>query len=406
MNQKKILLLIFCAVIFSRCTEEPDSLRLGGWDYDWMLQVRSDIRAGDATFLPALEQLIEAADQALEGGVYSVTYKPMVPPGGTINDYMSMGPFWWPDPDQPDGLPYMRRDGEVNPERNELDSPQLGGMTNGVRALSLAWFFTGKNEYAEKAAELLRVFFIDPETLMNPHLQYGQAIPGRTDGRFIGIIDARQFHTLVDAITLLETSGTLNYDDKYKLREWFEEYFIWLTESKFGQDEDNYFNNHSVAYDVQACGIAYFIGNDQYVANKVSELPQRRMDEMIEADGRQPEELIRTRAYSYSVSNLRNFFDTADKGLRVGVNVFDHVTPEGGSLTKAMEFLIDYIGREESWPYEQIHGWESTENSLGLLIRRAAVIFENDRYKSLWNDKFYERVNTNWSLLVISGPER
>ncbi|MGC9355897.1 MAG: alginate lyase family protein, partial [Mariniphaga sp.] len=324
--KKQILgLTLIPAIIFFACemkksVETSPKPRFGGWDYSWMAKVKKDLSAGDV-FLPAFNQLIKEADEALNGGVYSVTFKEMVPPGGSKNDYMSMGPYWWPDPEKPDGLPYIRRDGEVNPERDKLDSAQKNKMINAVRSLSLAWFFTEKEEYAEKAAELLRVWFLDPETLMNPHLNYSQAIPGRTDGRFIGIIDGRSFAILVDAISLLETSGALTEDERAVLRNWFEEYFIWLTTSEFGKEEDNYKNNHSVAYDVQACGIAYFLGKDDYVRKKVGEVPQRRIDPMIEEDGRQPHELIRTKAFGYSVSNLRNFFDTGELGLRVGVDI-------------------------------------------------------------------------------------
>ena len=70
------------------------------------------------------------------------------------------------------GLPYIRRDGEINPERNNTDRPQLSGLIDNVRALTLAWYFSGKNAYAEKAAELLRVWFLDEETLMNRITSY------------------------------------------------------------------------------------------------------------------------------------------------------------------------------------------------------------------------------------------
>src|SRR5690606_33062940 len=98
--------------------------------------------------------------------------------------------------------------------RDELDSPQLSRMINAVKTLSLAWYFSDNKAYADKAAELIRVWFLNPKTLMNPHLNYGQSIPGRTDGRFIGIIDGRSFAVLVDAITLLETSGSLSDDEE------------------------------------------------------------------------------------------------------------------------------------------------------------------------------------------------
>jgi hypothetical protein len=217
MTTKVFLFVITFALAISGCNNkkvETENVRLGGWDYPWMEKVKSDLKNGESEFLPAFNQLLKEGDEALAGGVYSVTFKNQVPPSGSKNDYMSMGPYWWPDPEKPDGLPYIRRDGEVNPERDKLDSAQKSKMTNAVRNLTLAWFYSEEKEYAEKAAELLRVWFLNPETLMNPHLNYGQSIPGRTEGRFIGIIDGRSFAELVDAIALLETSGALTEEEK------------------------------------------------------------------------------------------------------------------------------------------------------------------------------------------------
>jgi hypothetical protein len=316
---------------------------------------------------------------------------------------MSIGPYWWPDPEKENGLPYIRRDGEINPERNKTDRPQLGAMIDHVRTLSLAWFFSEKRTYAEKAAELLRVWFINEDTYMNPHLEYAQAIPGITPGRFIGLIDGASFHILVDAIAILETSGLVSADEKQEIRSWFQRYLRWLIHSEHGKNEDNYHNNHSVAYDVQSSGIAFFIGDEDFLATKARELPRRRMDTMIEEDGRQPGELIRTKAFSYSVHNLGNFFNVGEKGLKVGVNIFHYINVKGGSLEKSMDFLIQYIGREADWPYEQISNWSEVENDLGLIVRRASRIYENESYQKLWEDTFYERLKSNWTLLVIPG---
>jgi hypothetical protein len=126
---------------------------------------------------------------------------------------------------------------------------------------------------------------------------------------------------------------------------------------------------------------------------------------MIEGDGSQPEELIRTKAFSYSVGNLRNFYNVGEIGLQTGVNVFGYVNQKGGSLHKALDFLIQYIGKEAEWPYEQISGWEQAEDNLGLLIRRAALIYENEAYQKLWQEVFYDRLKSDWSLLVMPGNE-
>src|SRR5690606_7042203 len=126
-----------------------------GWNIDWMKKVRKSISQDDSEYNPAFVQLVVSADRVMEEGLYSVTFKNITPPGGTSHDYMSMGPYWWPDPEKPNGLPYIRRDGEVNPERNTMDNVQMNRMINSVRSLSLAWFFSNDIRYAEKAEILL-----------------------------------------------------------------------------------------------------------------------------------------------------------------------------------------------------------------------------------------------------------
>ena len=51
-----------------------------------------------------------------------------------------------------------------------------------------AWFFDD-DPSAKQAARNLRVWFIDPETRMNPNLEHGQAIRGVNEGRGTGLID-------------------------------------------------------------------------------------------------------------------------------------------------------------------------------------------------------------------------
>ncbi|HOO99849.1 MAG TPA: alginate lyase family protein [Bacteroidales bacterium] len=396
--------LIITLLFLPLCSCERNSPgdRFAGWDYNYMKSVKKELKNTGSDLIPAYEQLVAEADKALEKGPYSVTYKKMTPPGGTKNDYMSQGPYWWPDTTKPDGLPFIRRDGERYPEAG-IDRNQLGNMMESVKTLTLAWFFTGEMKYADRAAYITRVWFLDPETLMNPHLEYAQSIPGRTTGRGIGIIDVRGMHTLVDALVLLEGSGALDEAEIKGITEWFTAFFEWLTTSKNGKDEDDYHNNHSVAYDVIVSSIARYLGNNEYAASKISELPARRIDPMIEADGRQPEELIRTNAFGYSSGNLRNFFDAGETGLKVGVDIFGYSNPKGGSLRKALDFLTVYIDREEDWQWQQIGGFSGSMNNLGLLIRRAARYYNEPEYKKLWEDKFEQKMKSDWTLLVTPG---
>jgi hypothetical protein len=402
MKYLRIFLLLIPLTIIISCSGNNPGNRFAGWDYDHMKVVKDLISNNNEEYRPAYIKLIEEAEDAMLEGPFSVTYKTFIPPGGTKNDYMSQGPYWWPDTTKPDGLPFIRRDGIRYPEAG-IDRSQLGNMMESVRILSLAWFFCGEIKYAERAEYLLKVWFLDPETKMNPHLEYAQSIPGITTGRGIGIIDVRGMHTLVDAISLLESSGAMRSNDIEQIRKWFADLFEWLTTSKNGKDEDDYHNNHSVAFDVIVTSIARYLGNNEYVAKKISEMPNRRIDPMIEADGSQPEELIRTNAFGYSVSNLGNFFDAAAIGRRVGVDIFSYKNPEGGSLRGALDFLTRYIGKPGDWKWQQIGGWTPTENRLGLLLRRAALYYSEPEYKKLWDEKFAEIMKEDWTLLVTPG---
>src|SRR5262249_13737010 len=163
--------------------------------------------------------------------------KPKAPPSGDKRDYVSMAPYFWPNPDTKTGLPYVRRDGQVNPERNKYDRPLLGRMSEAVSTLALAYYLTGEERYAEQSGTLLQVWFLDAKTRMNPNLNYAQFIPGVNEGRGIGIIDSVALLPVVDAVGLLEGSRHWTKARQAGMREWFADYLKWLRTSKGGKEE-------------------------------------------------------------------------------------------------------------------------------------------------------------------------
>ena len=130
-------------------------------------------------------QTIESdARKFLSAGPFTIVNKQVTPPSGDKHDYMSQAPYWWPDPKTPYGLPYIRRDGERNPEIDKITEHRvMAQMEKAVETLARAYRDTGNQQYSAKAVELLRVFFLNPETRMNPNLEFAQGIPGINTGR-------------------------------------------------------------------------------------------------------------------------------------------------------------------------------------------------------------------------------
>jgi len=323
-----------------------------------------------------------AADKVMTRGPYSVTQKTRLLPGGDKHDYMSQAPYWWADPAKPDGLPYIRRDGERNPEITQLpDHTNMDRVAADSQALAVAWYFTHDEKYAARAALVLRAWFLDAATRMNPNLTYAQGIPGMNDGRGTGIIESRGLTSVVDAVGLLAGSKNWPAADQQGMEQWFASFVEWLQTSKNGQDEAKAANNHGTFYDLQVADLALFARQDDLARKVLTDSRALRIAAQIEPDGRQPLETDRTRGISYSVMNLNGLILLATLGERVGVDFWDYQTPDGRSIRKALDWLVPYASGEKKWPYEQIEAYNPQDFVPALL--RAAAHYKETRYAAV-----------------------
>ena len=346
----------------------PRVFLLDGTD---LVAARQRVLAGDASLAPALDKLKRDADAALTVGPFTVTSDKRIPPSGDKHDYMSQAPYWWPDPAKPDGLPYVQRDGQRNPEIYKLtDANHLKLMAVAAEQLALGYYFTGDERYAARAALVLRTWFLDEPTRMNPHLQFAQGIPGINTGRGIGIIETIYLMYVVDAVGLLHGSTHWSEADETAMRKWYADYLRWMLDSKYGKDEAAARNNHGTFYDVQAATFALFAGDEGVARRIVEEVPARRIATQVEPDGRQPHELRRTKAWSYSCMNARGLMLLARLGEHVGVDLWRHETPDGRGILKALVYIAPYATGEREWPHDQLNGFRPDAGV--TLLRRAA----------------------------------
>jgi len=360
--------------------------------------IKKKAQQKDGATLTVIGQLQKQADSLLNMQPVSVMEKAFTPVSGNKHDYMSQAPYFWYDSSKPNGLPYLRRDGERNPEIYKItDRTYLGKIDNACRVLSLAWYFTGEEKYATKAAVILQTWFLNESTKMNPNLDYGQAVPGINSGRGIGIIETIALTGIADAAGLLQGSKSWTAAADQSLKQWYAQYLNWMLSSKNGTEEHSAKNNHGTWYYAQAIDFALFTGNKGKAMELINE-SKKRLDSQLTAEGKQPLELERTNGLGYSTMNLHGWFTVAMLADKAGIDLWNYQTPQGVGLRTAFDWLLPYATGQKTWTYQQISKYNSKSEFYPLLLQAAAG-FKDQKYLNTAASLNKENMNTLTELL-------
>ena len=325
------------------------------WETDRLAVVKTRLEAKEAALMPAYDALIKRANTALSVAPYSVTDKKRPGPSGDLHDYVSLSRYFWPNPKTKDGLPYIRKDGQSNPEINSVnfDRRRSQEMTNTVRDLSLAAYFSDDSRYADKAVRLAYTWFVDKDHRMNPNLKFAQGVPGRIPGREFGILDTRIYWDVMDSLWLLESADMVDQRVVNAVRVWFGNYAAWLITSDFGKKAKSKTNNHGSFYDAQLSHSLVFAGRCD-LAKKALKSGLDRTAKQIEKNGLLPEEVTRTRSLFYHAFNAKAFLRMAHMAQKLDIDYYEKRKRGAGSFKDTVHFIASYAGRTEAWPHQEI----------------------------------------------------
>jgi alginate lyase len=314
----------------------------------------------------SLHALVHQASSLLDRKATSVVEKRELPPSGDIHDFLSLAPYRWPDPTKKDGLPYIGRDGKTNPEIYSIpDKISMDDMIHSVTVLAAAYYLTENPQYASKAEELVRNWFLNNDTKMNPNLTYAETVRGKSKIYSAGIMAGRNLTDIIDAIGLIQQSSAWSNEDQVGIVSWFSQYLDWLLKSSSGREEALKINNHGTYYYVQVSAIALFLNKTNIARNIIKALaqppssstfiaPEKSITVKILPNGLQPFELQRTRSLDYSMFNLLGLFKLANIAQNAGIDIWNYKTDGVPLLQKALDFLLPYIIKKHPWPYSQV----------------------------------------------------
>lgn len=378
--------------IYGCSITQNNTNKVSNIDYESLETQKSLIKNGDKQSVENYNKLLAKADNLLKVDGFSVTNKTGVPPSKDKHDYMSIGPYWWPNAKTENGLPYIRKDGEINPDtrNNFTDFVEKKNFISAVKTLKDAFFYSDDKKYANKNLELINTWFLDESTKMNPNVNFGQYVPGKSEGRCFGIIEFDDLIEVVEFLELAKDKTILDKQTEKGMFSWFTAYSDWLQNSKLGIEESTRKNNHATHYDVQLLSILVYLNKTEEVKKHLSTITKARVFSQIKPDGRQPLELKRTKSFSYSVMNLHGFLELARLGQKVGVNLWGMESEDGRSIKKGYEYMLPYLTKQKEWQYKQIKDKKSSEEKLIADLKKARKLFKEDTF-----DEVLEQLNQN-----------
>lgn len=314
-------------------------------------------------------RVLPLAEAAL--GTQPVSITAVVNPrsAGGPHDFSSEGDYWWPDPKHPDG-PYVRRDGETNPDNFLGHRRLLFAFARDFGALAAAYDLTRDERFAAAAVPHLRTWFVDAATRMNPSLTYAQSIRGVATGRGIGIIDTVHLAEVALGVRALHGARALDADTEARVRAWFRDYLRWIQTHPYGVDERNAENNHGTCWLLQATAFALLVGDASTLADCRQRFKETILPSQMAADGSFPRELARTKPYGYSIFNLDVMTAAAVLLSTPEENLMTFALPDGRGMLRGVEFLAPFLGDKSLWPRppDVLH-WEDWP------VRQPALLF-------------------------------
>jgi hypothetical protein len=343
-------------------------------------------------------RVVRAANQYLTRVPQTITAFRSSRSAGGLHDFFSEGDYWWPDPQHPEG-PYIRRDGESNPDNFVDHRRALVRLSVEVPALTAAWTLTSDDRYAVHARRHLRAWFVDPATRMTPSLEYAQAIHGIVTGRGTGIIDTIHLVEVARAIGVLQRGGALPNTELQPIRTWFADYIRWMTTHPYGIEERDAKNNHGTCWVMQVAAFASVTSDEAQkemcrVRFKTVLLPTQ-----MAPDGSFPLEIARTKPFGYSLFNLdamATICQILDGPAKAGPRedgsgphehrrLWTFELPDGRGMRKALAFMAPFIEDKSRWTHPrdvQYHDeWPMRHPSLLF----AGIALDRRGYLALWN---------------------
>ncbi|KDN41150.1 chondroitin AC/alginate lyase [Tilletiaria anomala UBC 951] len=241
--------------------------------------------------------------------------------------------------------PYKRKDGKVNPDTKMLNNTKdVVSMAQSVLWNGVAFGLTNDTSYSQRATSLIYNWFLNPQTAVNPNLNYGQVIrgPGQQLGDFTGILDWRMILKVVNAIVIMRAKSAQAWNAVIasSMNQWASNYLDWLAKSSQGKGVAKASNNHATFFYNQLIALYILVGDIQSAQQAANAYFTGAFMSQIDEDGEQPYEATRTRPFHYRCFNVEGMIANAKLADNLALNMWSATTSKGATIQSAVDYLM------------------------------------------------------------------
>lgn len=371
--------------ILSHVEDEPslktiialNSTMFTTWKPDAFMKVYDQVAIQKMSH-PAVKAIVMSIPRIMKSPIETVLSKRLIAPSGDKQDFYSRT-FYIPG-----------KDGEMHPDvfTNKFDKAALWDLESKAQNLSVMYYLTGKSFYAKRVADMVRQWFVDPTTRMNPHFLFASSDPKSNIpfGRRYGIVEAHPIKNILQSLGLIADSGFWKVEDQEGLENWLADLTLWMMESQFGKGEEHSGNNHQTGY--YALLLHFLMAQGKYdLVRRLTDSARYMLVMQFSKDGEQPKELARPDAWWYVGYNLNFMTEIAMIARHVGIDFWDFEY-QGRSLKKAIDWIIPYLLQEKKFEYGT-----HTLTQVDLLINYLPIMrrVANEK-KEMQYERYYEKI--------------
>ena len=281
--------------------------------------IKSHIAADQEPWKSAYDNLISQADQDLS-----------IPPGSVTDN--GGGHVWRTD------QPYTT-DGVYDPNADRQDYLLADRISDTILNLGLAYQLSGRSEYADKAIQLIEVWFIDKSTALRAGTGSGNEIE-------IWITMPSAFY----GMDLLWNYPSFPESDKLALQSWAQ---VSINRLLTLQTVNNW-ENWRLVYLMSLAHVA----GDKGAMNAAIDRWKEVAEYQINGEGLMSTELDRTLSLDYSIFALSPMAQGAEIARHYGVDLYGYRNSHNQNLETVFDVYVPYVLDPSLWSYQQIRPFD------------------------------------------------